>query len=115
MERRGFLKGLAALVGGIALEQAVPFGRVWSFPKEIKRLNFSRDAFLSLFPIGTMVHIRFPQVFFVRESIENGESALQFPENLADLKSRSWSLGELGIVKNIRIDSEINVPSYMST
>ncbi|HWF03560.1 MAG TPA: twin-arginine translocation signal domain-containing protein [Candidatus Angelobacter sp.] len=36
MDRRGFLKGLAALVGGVALEQAVPLGRVWSFPKEIK-------------------------------------------------------------------------------
>lgn len=36
MNRRGFLKGLGALVGGIAIEQAIPFNRVWSFPKEIK-------------------------------------------------------------------------------
>jgi len=35
MNRRSFLSGLAALVGGIALEEAIPFGRVWSFPKNI--------------------------------------------------------------------------------
>lgn len=35
MERRGFLKFLGASVAGIALEQAIPFNRVWSFPKEI--------------------------------------------------------------------------------
>jgi hypothetical protein len=36
MDRRKFLAMGAALVGGIALEQAIPFNRVWSFPKEIK-------------------------------------------------------------------------------
>lgn len=35
MNRRSFLAGLSALVGGIALEQAIPFNRVWSFPKQI--------------------------------------------------------------------------------
>jgi hypothetical protein len=35
MERRSFLKGLAGLIGGVALEQAIPFGRVWSFPQNI--------------------------------------------------------------------------------
>lgn len=39
LSRRGFLSGLGALVGGIAIEQAIPFGRVWSFPKEVKCLN----------------------------------------------------------------------------
>lgn len=29
------MAGLAALVGGIALEQAIPFNRVWSFPSKI--------------------------------------------------------------------------------
>jgi hypothetical protein len=36
MNRRGFLTGLGAMVAGVALEQAIPLGRVWSFPKEIK-------------------------------------------------------------------------------
>ena len=35
MNRRGFFKALGAVVGGIALEQAIPFNRVWSFPKNI--------------------------------------------------------------------------------
>lgn len=35
MERRRFLSLLGLGVAGIALEQAVPLGRVWSFPKEI--------------------------------------------------------------------------------
>lgn len=26
-------------MGGVALEQAIPLGRVWSFPKEIKCVN----------------------------------------------------------------------------
>lgn len=36
MDRRGFLRGLGAVVGGLAIEQAIPLGRVWSFPTEIK-------------------------------------------------------------------------------
>ena len=35
MNRRGFLAGLGALIGGIAIEKAIPFNRVWSFPKNI--------------------------------------------------------------------------------
>lgn len=35
MNRRGFLQVLGIAVGGIALEQAIPFNRVWSFPKNI--------------------------------------------------------------------------------
>jgi hypothetical protein len=36
MDRRQFLRGFGALIGGIALEQAIPFGRVWSFPSVIQ-------------------------------------------------------------------------------
>ena len=35
MERRNFLKLFTGAVAGIALEQAIPFNRVWSFPKKI--------------------------------------------------------------------------------
>lgn len=35
MNRRNFLAGLGALVGGIAIEQAIPLNRVWSFPRQI--------------------------------------------------------------------------------
>lgn len=39
MDRRSFISGLSALVGGLLLDKAVPLGRVYSFPKEIKCLN----------------------------------------------------------------------------
>lgn len=35
MNRRGFLAGVAAVIGGIVLEEAIPLGRVWSFPERI--------------------------------------------------------------------------------
>lgn len=35
MNRRGFFKLFGLGVAGIALEQAIPLGRVWSFPKNI--------------------------------------------------------------------------------
>jgi len=35
MERRSFLTGLGTLLGGVLLEKAIPFNRVWSFPKNI--------------------------------------------------------------------------------
>jgi len=35
MNRRGFFKLFGLGVAGIALEQAIPLGRVWSFPTEI--------------------------------------------------------------------------------
>src|SRR5260221_4777127 len=35
MNRRGFLSLFGLGVPGIALEQAIPLGRVWSFPTEI--------------------------------------------------------------------------------
>lgn len=35
MNRRNFLSLFSAGIAGIALEQAIPLGRVWSFPKKI--------------------------------------------------------------------------------
>ena len=39
MDRRKFLGLFSAGVAGIALEQAIPLGRVWSFPKNIVIAN----------------------------------------------------------------------------
>jgi hypothetical protein len=36
MNRRKFLESIGLLVGGIAIEQAIPKSRVWSFPNEIR-------------------------------------------------------------------------------
>ena len=48
MDRRGFLKLFTAGVAGIALEQAIPLGRVWSFPKEIVIAPCAGNAFLNV-------------------------------------------------------------------
>lgn len=42
MDRRGFLKGLGALIGGVALAEAIPFERVWSFPSVPVVANIAR-------------------------------------------------------------------------
>lgn len=51
MNRRGFLSGMGAIVGGLAIEQAIPLGRVWSFPTEIKTpyrsYVFGKDAIVN--------------------------------------------------------------------
>jgi hypothetical protein len=39
MDRRNFITGIGTLIAGIAIEEAMPFGRVWSFPKEIQIAN----------------------------------------------------------------------------
>jgi hypothetical protein len=53
MNRRSFLSLLGMSVGGLALEQAIPFNRVWSFPKKIvipstEELTFRDEMFLYL-------------------------------------------------------------------
>lgn len=35
MNRRNFLSGLATLIGGVAIEAAIPFNRVYSFPSKV--------------------------------------------------------------------------------
>jgi hypothetical protein len=84
MDRRGFLKWFSAGVAGIALEQAIPLGRVWSFPSKIVLpqnpvllCNFlpitwyTRESLYQLFKrtyeldgtvrVGSNILIRFPQ------------------------------------------------------
>jgi hypothetical protein len=49
MNRRRFFELLGMGVSGIALEQAIPFNRVWSFPKDIilAKQDSLRDGFLT--------------------------------------------------------------------
>lgn len=58
MNRRNFLGLFGAGVAGIAIEQAIPFGRVWSFPKEIVR-------------IGSIIQFRMPQRYLVSRYLGN--------------------------------------------
>lgn len=54
MDRRTFLKKLGLTVGGLALQEAIPFNRVWSFPKEIKVVNVPKYTHLS-YALGTKI------------------------------------------------------------
>jgi hypothetical protein len=61
MNRRGFISLLAAAAGGVVLDRAIPFGRVWSFPKNPVLANSAGQL------IGTTINIRIPQRFYVRD------------------------------------------------
>jgi hypothetical protein len=47
MDRRGFLSLAGLGIAGVALDQAIPFNRVWSFPKKIvtARRAFNLDGY----------------------------------------------------------------------
>jgi hypothetical protein len=54
MDRRKFLSLLGLGVGGVAVSQAIPFGRVWSFPQKIF--------------VASPTHVRFVRGFDVTRS-----------------------------------------------
>ena len=63
MNRRNFLSLFSAGVAGIALKEAIPLGRVWSFPKKIviARPELTIDelgGFRDLLAIGDIVTIK---------------------------------------------------------
>lgn len=97
MDRRGFFKLFGAGVAGIALEQAIPLGRVWSFPSKIvvpKRRIFGIDHdFLydkqtvsvrpvEIFRVGSTISIRVPQRYLVRDAITKKDFVYFVPHSL---------------------------------
>jgi hypothetical protein len=111
MDRRGFLKLFSAGVAGIALEQAIPLGRVWSFPKKIVIAsplsqfdyteNYNRALKKYALEIGDIVTISsvfrnlHEQTFIVTEVHEN------------DSWVRNRDATEIGLVPN-----ELMLPKY---
>lgn len=71
MNRRSFLGWLGAGVAGIALEKAIPFGRVWSFPKKIIVPN---DGML----VGTDFAFRVPMRWIVRDGLVYNPEVLTY-------------------------------------
>ena len=59
MNRRGFLGMLVAAVAGVALNEAIPFGRVWSFPSKIVLPKV----------VGAVITVRLPPRFLTEEEI----------------------------------------------
>jgi hypothetical protein len=68
MNRRNFLSLFSAGVAGIALEQAIPLGRVWSFPKKIvvpESILFAWEDYERIVKVGSTIRIRQPQRWIV--------------------------------------------------
>lgn len=110
MNRRGFLSLFSAGVAGIALDQAIPFNRVWSFPSKImvpeyegfkvgdvfsiESVNLLNDGVIGRcfgfdyleeefdkpFKIGTTIRVRLPQRFIVRDYIGDFSKPKQYED-----------------------------------
>jgi hypothetical protein len=70
MNRRSFFRFLGAGAATLALSEAIPFGRVWSFPSKIvvplQPLSWG-ECFEAPTRVGQTIRIRFPQHWIVRD------------------------------------------------
>jgi hypothetical protein len=66
MNRRSFFRFLGAGAATLALSEAIPFGRVWSFPSKIVVPQRSL--------VGSMLNIRIPMRFEIGDLISIGSS-----------------------------------------
>lgn len=62
MQRRAFIGGLLSLVAAEMVAEVIPFGRVWSFPKNIVVAKSIEEdiTFGGRFKVGSTVTIRLP-------------------------------------------------------
>lgn len=88
MNRRNFLFLFGAGVAGIAIQQAIPFGRVWSFPKEIvvpevsfEEFAFDQD-FARSFKVGQTIRVRIPQRFLINAGQTRYSFRKLFPDDV---------------------------------
>ena len=101
MNRRNFLSLFSAGVASIALEQAIPLGRVWSFPKEIvvgSNMNFRFPPRLEIGDVVTLrSSLRFPGYLgpFLVTDVYESAGGLEF-----DLKAPRHCIAGLAIPAN---------------
>lgn len=78
-------------VGGLALEQVIPLGRVWSFPKKIVLATrippsyYDPEALDNLRhepKIGTTIRVRIPQRFILKRDILDFSKPPQWREEI---------------------------------
>lgn len=87
MNRRGFLKFLPAAVGGLALAEAIPFSRVWSFPSKIEIAQPATLRFVRAYdPIADRAICRLDVLYGFStidplKSIENGYEQMTVRES----------------------------------
>jgi hypothetical protein len=79
---------LSGAVAGLALDQAIPLNRVWSFPKEIvvPEVALSGNNFLSVdwiieefrkrYPVGSTIRLRMPQQWVLENGVTVGHGWL---------------------------------------
>jgi hypothetical protein len=79
MNRRGFLQLLGGTVAGLAIEEAIPFGRVWSFPSKIV--------------IPTYPESIFHEVYYRSEAVKTLAGTFKFPA-VVTKTDRYWRSGK---------------------
>jgi hypothetical protein len=70
VNRRSFFRFLGAGAATLALSEAIPFGRVWSFPSKIvvPEMPVAVGEFFDVpMRVGQTIRIRFPQRWIVRD------------------------------------------------
>jgi hypothetical protein len=89
MDRRDFISLFGAGVAGIALEQAIPLGRVWSFPKEIVTAG---HPIYNGFDLGLGEALTF-RSYWIQQGGASGKAVLHRVEVLGpDGKWQPWCL-----------------------
>jgi hypothetical protein len=99
MNRRNFLSLFSAGVVGIALEQAIPLGRVWSFPKEIVISHFGVDIgvgdSITVNEVWRKVRNSMPERWIVSRKISDHLYEVSRPElgsfQIVDSYIKPWS------------------------
>lgn len=82
------------LVGGVAVEQAVPFGRVWSFPTEIKIAAAEETAAIAAPFVGNTL---LTTAFITREHLEVLRRNLRFTDMFGnEIETAILRPGEIG-------------------
>jgi hypothetical protein len=95
-DRRRFLGLFSAGIAGLALEQAIPFGRVWSFPSKIVYnigVDFGFEDSVTVieewhrqFPVGSTVSIKFPPTWNVVRRIGSHVYEVKYPGSIVPFK-----------------------------
>ena len=94
MDRRRFLTLIGSAIAGIAVDEAIPLGRVWSFSKNIVIPEIN---------IGSLTPIRVPQRFEIGDIITIGDWPGRFvisrihPDETVELWSAEQRLLRRGV------------------
>jgi hypothetical protein len=91
MNRRSFFRFLGAGAATLALSEAIPFGRVWSFPSKIVVPEQLSTIYFFAQPlrIGSTIRIRFPQRWIVRDGLSYAPQGIATHDEIFTVTSLS--------------------------